>query len=76
MTHPEKHIILKFPRVVFIDWERATRGDNNLTQFLQYLERRFGIKLSLMDKRKYKLNKIIFFKILFNILLQFNKLGF
>jgi len=73
LNHPEKHIYLKGLRVIFIDWERSTRGRNNLTQFLQYL-RRFGVKLSLTLQRKYKKSRLFFFPIFLKVFAQLPKI--
>ena len=66
MNHPDRHIILKFPRVIFIDWERAKEGKTkNITQFLEYLKK-FGVKIDKRLQIKYKRNKLFFILMLFS----------
>ncbi len=66
LNHTEKHLYLKGLRVILIDWERAKLNANrNLTQFLQFLENKTGVRISASLKRKLSRNKVFFPLLLF-----------
>ncbi|AAR38927.1 NEQ071 [Nanoarchaeum equitans Kin4-M] len=54
MHRPIKHIFLKGPRVILIDWERSHIGKGNLTQYVQFVCRDKCKDLA----KKYKKNPI------------------
>lgn len=68
MRNPYKHILIKYPKVYFIDWERSYEKENprNLSKFIQALIS----KKDLLEKKGIKIGKLIDRK---DVIKEYNK---